>query len=169
MSGALNGLKETAASFWQDRSASERRVLTVAALAIIAALFYWVAIDPAWSGRAQLAGNLPLLRQQAAEMQALAQQASALGHAATPVSFALSKESVESSLGARGLKAQSVVLSGDLVKVQLASVSYAAVVEWLDQMQKTARLAMVDANIVPQPTPDSVSATLSLRQRQPVQ
>jgi general secretion pathway protein M len=57
-----------------------------------------------------------------------------------------------------------VLLSGSLAKVQLASVSFAAMMEWLAQMQKSTRLSIVDANIVALPSPDSVNATLTLRQ-----
>ena len=37
--------------------------------------------------------------------------------------------------------------------------------DWLDEMQKTARLSVVDANIVALPAVDSINATLTLKQQ----
>jgi general secretion pathway protein M len=163
-SSALHGLKESVSSFWQERNANERAVLALAAVAIVSGLIYAILIGPALSGRAQIENSLPALRQQAAELQALSQQAAILVNTSAPPPLALSKESIELSLAGRGLKPQSVLLSGNLVKVQLASVSFAAMMEWLAQMQKSTRLSIVDANIVALPAPDSVNATLTLRQ-----
>lgn len=146
------------------RDARERAMLAVAAVAVALGLFYALLIDPALTGRSQLNKNLPELRQQIALLQALAKEAAALsGKAAKPVT-AISEESIKTSLAGKGLKPQSVTLSGDLAKVQLASASFAGTLAWLDDMQKTARLSVVDANIVALAEPDMVNATLTLRQ-----
>ena len=76
---------------------------------------------------------------------------------------AISVESIKAALEAKGIKPQSVTLSGGLAKVQLAAVSFAGTLNWLDEMQKTARLSVADANIVVQDKPDTVNATLTLR------
>jgi general secretion pathway protein M len=55
-------------------------------------------------------------------------------------------------------------LTGDYAKVQLAAVSFASMLAWLDEMQRTAMLAVVDANIVALTQADLVDATLTLRQ-----
>ncbi len=57
------------------------------------------------------------------------------------------------------------MLTGDFAKVQLASVSFAGTLNWLDDMQKTALLSVVDASIVALAQPDMVNATFTLRQQ----
>jgi general secretion pathway protein M len=162
----MSAFKESAAAFWQERNKRERIALALAALVVFGGLFYALLIDPALSGRARLASSLPVLRQQSADLQAMAQQAAALNTAASQQLPALSKESIESTLNARGLKPLNVVLTGGMVRVQLAGASFAALVEWIDQSHKTARLSVIEANITPLAAPDSVNATLTLRQPQ---
>ena len=159
--------------FWAVRDARERMMLAVAALVVTIGLAYTLLIDPALSGRDRLNKNLPMLRQQVAQMQALSREAAALsgksasalaGKSATPL-IAMSKQNIEAALARNGLKPQSVMLTGDFSKVQLASVSFAGTLNWLDEMQKTALLSVVDANIVALDKPDMVNATFTLRQQ----
>ncbi|MEN3363657.1 MAG: ral secretion pathway protein [Burkholderiales bacterium] len=166
--GNMNGLKQSVATFWGERNQRERNMISVAMIVVLVGLFYMLLIDPAMSGRASLQKNLPVLRQQAAEVQAMAKEASALagksaGGAAAPA--AITRESLEASLTRKGLKAQSVTVTGEIAKVQLASASFAGTVDWLDEMQRTAYLSVVDANIDAQPQPDTVNATITLRQQ----
>ncbi|HEX2530952.1 MAG TPA: type II secretion system protein GspM [Burkholderiaceae bacterium] len=165
--GALNGIKESLLAFWADRNARERQMLALAAAFLGLLLIYSVFIGPALSGRAQLEKTLPALRQQAAEMRVLAKQAAELASAGTnaPAPAPISKESIEASLTERGLKPRSVVLNGNLVRVQLPNASFAAIVSWLDEMQKTVRLSVVEGNIEALEAVDTVNATLSLRQQ----
>lgn len=165
MSQTMNGFKESFAAFWRERNARERAMLMLAAAVVALALIYAVLLAPAVSGRAQLEKNLPALREQAAEMRALAQQAAQFANRSAAPRPALTRESVEAALARRALKAQNLVVSGDMVKLQLAAVSFAATLDWLDEMQKTAGLTIVDTNIVAQPQPDTVNATLTLRQQ----
>lgn len=161
----ISGLKQSVATFWGERNKREQNLLVAAILVIVFGLFYALLIDPALSGRKELEKKLPALREQAAEVQALSKEAGALGSkAAVPVP-AMSKESLESALGSKGLKAQSVVLTGDLAKVQFNGVSFSGLIDWLNEMQKSARLSVVDANVESQEKADTVNATLSLRQQ----
>jgi len=160
----LSRYRLTFTEFWSARNARERTMLAVAALVVTFGLAYAVLIGPALSGREQLNKNLPVLRQQVAQMRALSNQAAllALKPAVPPV--AMSRESVEAALARNGLKAQNVLLNGDFAKVQLSSVSFANLLYWLDDMQKTSRLSVTDANIVALAQPDTVNATITLRQ-----
>jgi general secretion pathway protein M len=54
-------------------------------------------------------------------------------------------------------------VTGEIVKVQLSSASFAGTIDWLNEMQRTARLSVVDATIDSQAQPDTVNATLTLR------
>ena len=100
-------------------------MLTVAALLVAFGLAYAVLIDPALSGRQQLSKDLPVLRQQVAQIRALSNQAAQLSLAPSAQPVPLSGESVEAALARNGLKAQNVLVNGDLAKVQLSAVSFA--------------------------------------------
>ena len=164
LTGLLNQSRQSFSEFWAVRDARERAMLAVAALVVTFGLAYALLIDPALSGRDQLNKNLPVLRQQVAQMQALSKEAAALsGKSAAPL-IAMSKENIEAALARNGLKPQSVILTGDFAKVQLAAVSFAGTLNWLDDLQKTALLSVIDANIVALPQPDMVNATFTLRQ-----
>lgn len=165
MSSILNSYKDSLAAFWQQRDARERGMLTLAAAVIGLALIYVVLIGPAMSGRAQLDKSLPPLRLQAAEMQLLAKQATQFVKVGATPALPVSRESIEAALARKGLKAQNIVLSGDMIKVQLASASFAAALDWLDDMQKNARLTVVETSFTALAPVDTVNATLTLRQQ----
>ncbi|MGA8863019.1 MAG: type II secretion system protein M [Gallionella sp.] len=150
--------------FWLARNARERTMLVAAALVVAFGLAYAVLIDPALSGRKQLSKDLPVLRQQLAQMRALSSQAALLSLKPAVQPVAMSRESIEAALARNGLKTQNVLLNGDFAKVQFSAVSFANMLSWLDEMQKTSRLTVTDAEIVALPQPDMVNATITLRQ-----
>lgn len=156
-------MRQTLSAFWGGRSARERTFLAAASSVIVLGLLYTLLIDPALTGRRQLEKKLPVLRQQSAELQALSKQVNAFSGKSAP-SSSLSRESLEAGLARKGLKPQSVVLTGDFVKLQFTSVSFAATLDWLNEMQKTARLVVVEAKIDALAQADMVNATLTLRQ-----
>jgi general secretion pathway protein M len=163
-STGLAALKESSLAFWQERKPRERATLLIGAAVVLVALFYALVIAPAIEARQELEKSLPSLRQQATELQALSQEAVQFGSTGAAPPPAPTRETIESSLRSKGLKAQSIVTEGGLVRMQLTAVSFAALLEWLNEAQKIMRLAVVDANIVAQPSPDVVNATLTLRQ-----
>ena len=56
-------------------------------------------------------------------------------------------------------------MSGDLAKVQLNAVAFADTVQWLEELQKTARVSVVEANIDAQEQAGMVNASFTLRQQ----
>ena len=164
-SAILNELKQAVLTFWSERNKRERYMLAAAIAVIVLGLFYALLIDPALSGRKDLEKKLPALRAQAAEVQALAKDAAALGSKAAAPVPAATKEGIETSLNGKGLKPQSVALNEDVVRVQLNGVSFAGLIDWLGDMQKSMRLSVFDAKIDAQEKTDTVNATLSLRQQ----
>ena len=118
----------------------------------------------------RLQKDLPALRQQAAELQSLTARAASLSSqlAAQPAS-PLSKEAVETALKSKGLNPQSVLLSGDMAKVQLSAVAFAGLLDWLEEVQKNARWQVVDANVSAlggqTAQPGIVNATVTLWQQ----
>lgn len=162
MTSLMIRLKQSIAEFWTARDARERAALHIGAAAVAASLFYALLIDPALTGREQLNRSLPNLRQQAAQMQALAKEAAGLSIKSAQV--AISEESINAALARKGLKPQSVMLNGEIVRVQLTSAPFAGMLEWLDDMQKNEMVSVVDANIAAIDQPGLVNATLMLRQ-----
>jgi general secretion pathway protein M len=156
--------RQSFSEFWAVRDARERAMLAMAALVVTFGLAYALLIDPALSGRGRLHKNLPVLRQQVAQMQTLAKEAAAFSANPAAPLLAMSRENIEAALARNGLKPQNVMLTGDFAKVQLTAASFAATLNWLDDMQKTALLSVVDANIVALDKPDMVNATFTLRQ-----
>jgi general secretion pathway protein M len=164
LTGLLNRSRLSFAEFWAARDARERAMLAVAALVVTLGLVYALLIDPALSGRDRLNKDLSLLRQQVARMQALSRVATALSGKTEAPSIAMSRENIEAALARNGLKPQSVILTGDYAKVQLSAASFAGTLNWLNEMQKTALISVVDASIVAQAQPDMVNAVFTLRQ-----
>ena len=161
----MHQLRDAAANFWSERSVRERKQLLLMACVILLALLYLVLIAPALSGRAQLRKSLPELRQKSADMQQLLRESAALSATILPPPTLLSKDSIDITLAAHGLKAQSIIVTEDVVRLQLNAASFAALVDWLADVQRSARLSVIDASIVAQPTRDSVNVTMTLRQQ----
>lgn len=164
LTSLLDNARLSFSEFWTARDARERVMLSAAAAVVIFGLVYAVLIEPALTGREQMNRNLPELRQQVAQLQALAKQAEALSAKPATAVIELSRENIEAALARSSLKPQSVIATGDYAKVQLTSVSFAGTLSWLNDMQNTALLYVVDANIVALPQADMVDVTLTLRQ-----
>lgn len=164
LANLLTQFKLSFSEFWAVRNARERTMLSAAVIVIAFGLFYALLLAPALTGREQLNRNLPLLRQQVARLQALAKESAALAGNVSPTVATTSRENIEAALARNGLKPKSVTLTGDYAKVQLVAVSFAGTLVWLEEMQRTALLSVVDANIVALAQADMVDATLTLRQ-----
>lgn len=162
LTSLLDQSRQSFSEFWATRDARERAMLSAAAIMVLFGLIYALLIDPALSGRAQLNRDMPLRRQQVAQLQALSKEAALLSAMPAPRVAPVSKAIIETALARNGLKPQSVVLTGDHAKVQLAAVSFANTLAWLDEMQNTAMLSVVDANIVALTQADLVDVTLTL-------
>lgn len=165
VSNLMNQSRQTFSEFWAARDAREHAMLAAAAVVVVLGLTYALLIAPALTGRELLGKNMPVLRQQAAQLQALSKEAAAISASSAPAMTAMSRKSIEAALARKSLKPQSVVLTGNHAKVQLAAVSFAATLGWLDDMQKTAGISVVDANIVALAQADTVDVTLTLRQQ----
>jgi general secretion pathway protein M len=164
LASLLDQFRQSFSEFLAARDAGEQAMLAVAAVAVIFGLAYALLIDPALAGRDKLNRNLPILRQQVAQLQELSKEITAVsGKSAAPL-VTMSKENIEAALARDNLKPQSVMLTGDYAKVQLAAASFTDTLNWLADMQKSALVSVVDANIVALAQPDMVNATLTLRQ-----
>jgi general secretion pathway protein M len=156
--------RERAAALWLARTEQERRFLGIGGAVVLLALLYLILVDPAVEGRAQLRRSLPQLRQQAAELQAMAQEAGKL--AATPATQVtpLTRETVNTSLSGRGLTPQSLSMTGEYIKLQLNNVSFANLAAWLDEQRRANRVLVQDAVVTALPAAGQVDASMTLRQ-----
>lgn len=162
----IQDLRGRAATFWMARTEQERKFLGVGGVVLVLGLFYGVLLDPALSGRARLATELPLKRQQAAEMQALAREAIALRGQNNIAPPPMTRESLAASLAAQGLGSPTVNITGEYARIQLTNVPFAAVVSWLEAARVDSRIAVQDANFVAQDVAGMVNGNITLRQSQ---
>jgi general secretion pathway protein M len=157
-------LKDRLALYWLARTEQERRFLSAGAAVVLLALLYSVFIGPAVSGRAQLRRDLPQVRQEAAQLQALAQEAGELARQPVPQVAPMTRDSLAASLSARGITPQTLEMTGDYAKLRLSGVPFANLVTWLDAQRRENRIMVQDASITPQATEGQVDAALTLRQ-----
>jgi general secretion pathway protein M len=156
--------RAAAGAWWNERNDQERRMLRIGGAVVAVGIVYGLLIDPAFSGRAKLAKELPQLRQQVAELQALAGEASQLSAQAPIQPPPMSRDSVNASLQQRGLTPQSLTVTGEYARVEFKGAAFAGLVAWLDAMRREQRLTVQEANITGQSTAGQVDATLTLRQ-----
>lgn len=161
----INAWKLQATVFWNERNKREQNMLAAGIAVVVITLIYMLLLDPAMSGRSDLAKKLPALRQQSAEVQELAREAQALGSKTTAPAPAVTRESLDASLAGKGLKAQNLAVTGELIKVQFNGASFAAIVDWLSELQRSARVTVLDANVEAQAQADIVNGSFTLRQQ----
>lgn len=158
----LTSARQAWQNFWQMRDARERKMLLGAGVVLLAALIYSLLLSPALTARAQLTLSLPLLHEQIAAMQALSSQAASLPQqTAAP---AMSKETLAAALTARGLKATDLSVTNDQAQLQLKNASFAQTLAFLNDIQKSARIVVSEANITALNTPDQIDASFTLHQ-----
>lgn len=159
-------LRARALGYWGARTEQEQKFLAAGGAVVALALFWLLLLAPAVDGRAQLRSSLPQLRQQAAQMQALAQEATQLKNTPAPQVTPMTQDAINTSLAARGLKPQSLSLTGEYAKLQLNNVSFANLVTWLDAQRHESRITVQDAAVTALPAAGQVDATITLRQNQ---
>ena len=152
------------AVMWLSRTEQERKFLTVGGAILGVILFYMTLLAPAIEGRAQLKRSLPELRQQAAQLRTMADEARALASQTPPQVAPLSREALTASLAARGLTPQSLSVTGNYAKFQLDNVAFANLVAWLDEQRRIGGLGVEEAQISAQTPLGQVNATLTMRQ-----
>ncbi|MDB5934911.1 MAG: ral secretion pathway protein GspM [Massilia sp.] len=157
-------LKERLGVAWRARTEQERKMLTIGGAVAAVAVVYLLFIAPALAGRAQLEKDLPRLRQESAQLSAMAREAAELARQPATQVTPMTRESVTASLAAMSITPQSLTVSAESARMQLTGVSFANLVAWLDAQRRENRIAVQEAVIGAQSTPGQVDATLTLRQ-----
>lgn len=160
-----NIIGENFSTFWQQRSAKERRLFSLATIIVSFALIYWIFINPAVTNKAKLDLAIPQLRQQVSEMATMSGQYAQIATAMAENIEPVTREVIEASLVRKGIKAQSLTASDDIVRLQITSVSYSAIMEWLLEMQKAARLTVEEARVTALLEKGQVGVVLTMRQQ----
>jgi general secretion pathway protein M len=140
---------EALRSVWIGLARRERVLASIGLAVVGGALLFAVAIEPAWRTRARLESELPGLREQGAEVTALAQEAEALrGRAGTRVAGPELKMAIEQSLARAGLRAESVTGPG-VAQLTIRGKALPAGVwlGWLEQTVRQMRLRVASARI----------------------
>lgn len=163
----LAKLQQAASTFWMMREARERRLLLIAAAFIIATLYYLLLVAPAISARELHNKDLPQLREQVAQMQALSGEAASLSSLAPGTIPAMSSETLTTSLAAHGLKAGSINVIGETAQLQLSGASFSNTLGWLQDLQLSSRISVSATKITPLAKPDQVDASFTLHQTLP--
>jgi general secretion pathway protein M len=151
--------------FWQQRDARERRWLSIGMVSILLALIYLIFINPALSNKAILEKAIPQLRQQVAEMAVMSSQYAKMAVEMSSDVPPVTREVVEASLLRRGIKAQTLTSADDIVRLQVTSVAYVNIMEWLLEMQKAARLTVEEAKFTALTEVGQVGVVLTLKQQ----
>lgn len=157
-------LKEGVLVYWNARTAQEQKFLMAGGAVVALALLYSLLVDPAVSGRKALEASLPKLRQQAAEMQAMAAQASALQREGTPQVVPMSRETITASLAARSIAPESVAMTGEFAKVVVKNASFANLMMWLDEQRRGNLVRVHDLDLSAQGEAGMVSGSVMLAQ-----
>jgi general secretion pathway protein M len=161
---SIGQLKERLAVYWLARTEQERKYLAAGAAVVVLALVYTLFIDPAIGGRSQLRRELPQMRQQAAQLQAMALEAGELARQPVPQPVPMTRDALAASLKARGIEAQALTMTGEYAKLQVSGVSFANLVAWLDAQRREHRISVQDLNATALATPGQVDASLTLHQ-----
>jgi general secretion pathway protein M len=161
---ALGQFKESVTLYWLGRTEQERKFLGAGGAVVVLALVYSVAIDPALTGKANLQRDLPKLRLQAAELQALALEAGDLARQPPVQPAPMTKEALSASLLARSLTPASLSVTGEYAKLQFTGVSFANLEGWLETQRRENRAAVLEATFTGQTPAGNVDATLTLHQ-----
>ena len=107
--------------FWWTGLSRRARIATALAVSLVAAAaVYLIAIEPAWRARARLAAELPRLRAQAAEMDALSQEAKKLGARAAPAESPAQTRAALAKLAAEKNLASATVQEGENQRLVVA-------------------------------------------------
>ena len=156
-------------SFWRARNHREQRMLIAGTALLLAMLIWLLLIDPALDARTRWQKDLPVMRDQLAQMRALSAQVSSLpARSATSLASGneWSRATIERSLNEQGLKPQTFNMTEQGLSTSFADVPFGALTEWLQQSQSSARLVVADAAISARERLGRVDARLTLQRAQ---
>jgi general secretion pathway protein M len=129
-------------TWWQGLSRRERVITATGAALAALALLYLLAIEPAWKARTRLGTELPKLRAQVAEVDALAQEAGRLkGAGIAAESPAAAKAALEQAAARSNLGGVRIALTDERrLSASAKGVPASQWLAWLEQSARESRL-----------------------------
>lgn len=136
-------------AWWVGLGRRERALTAAASSFALLALLYLVALEPAWKARGRLDAELPRLRTQVAEIDALAQEAKRLTSRGVAVESAgAAKTALEQALARANLGGvQIAVLDERRLGVTAKSVPVTQWLAWMEEAARESRLRVAAARI----------------------
>lgn len=161
MPPALARLGEDAGRRWARLAPRERRLLGIAGAVAGIALVFLLFIEPAWTRANRLEAQLPLLRTQAARVDALTAEARSLQRVTSGRMTAdETRQALAQSLERAGIAAEVAPAdapagtSGDAWQVTVDQVQAAGLMQWLASVPGRTRLQLAQADLE-RPTDDN--------------
>lgn len=156
---------ETLMQRWQLLAVRERRLVAGGAVLLAVVAVWLLLFEPAWQARAALQSELPVLREQLARVDQLADEAQRLSSVpAGSDSPQMRRTRIEQSIAGAGLSPSLAQLSvnGSLLELRFDQVPYAAWLAWLDTTTREMRLRVADVSIMREAARGLVSVRLAL-------
>lgn len=155
--------------WWQGLNQRERAMTAAGATLVAIALLYVAAIEPAWKARARLGAELPKLRAQAAEIDAMAQEAGRLKGSGTAVASASAARTALEQSAARGnLGAVRIaVLDERRLSASAKGVPAGQWLAWLEESARESRLRISQVKMSRTPTRAVVDGEATLEITRP--
>ena len=154
------------AKMWQVRNQREKQLLTIAAALLISFLGWVLLVNPALRGRAQWQRELPGMQSELAQMRSLLTEMAKLPAHSKESRLALSRQTLESSLTEKGLKAEQLEITANHVNARFIDISFASFAELLQQWQITSQLFVDEVTITARDRIDRVDVRVSLKRVQ---
>jgi len=148
--------------WWIGLARRERVGVIVASALVAAALLYLLALEPAWRSRARLASELPRLRAEAVELDALAAEAKNLKvRTRSPESPAQTRAALTKLLAERRIAESAIRDDGERFVVSARRADAAAWLSWLQEASSELALR-VSAARMSRVAPGVVDAEVTL-------
>ncbi|ALX15549.1 hypothetical protein P350_29325 [Burkholderia cepacia JBK9] len=148
MDARFHAARAALTQWFDGRAPRERALLASGGAVLLAALVYNVMWEPAYTGRAHIAANLPALQSQVAEAGGQLAEARRLRAAAAirPPAGAALRDALAASLAQAGIAKAQVAVLGEGIQVDAKGVSFAAWMDWLDRMRRTHHVRIVSGH-----------------------
>jgi general secretion pathway protein M len=144
---------------WSAMSGRERAITLGAAAVLLVAFLFLVAFEPAWQGRSRLVRELPQLREQAAQLEQLGQEAKRLkAEVQNAVPAAGLADAVNASLAQKGLEGKLASVGEGRVQVSFEGAHAGVLLTWIESVQRELRVRAASVVLNQTDKPGTVNA-----------
>lgn len=148
---------------WQVRNQREKQGLTLAAAVLISWLGWVLLVNPALRGRAHWQRELPTMQNELSQMRSLLKDIGKLPPPSKEASLPVSRQTLESSLTEKGLRAENLEIADGHVKARFIDISFSSFAELLQQWQIASQLVVEEVTVTARDRIDRVDVSVSLK------